>query len=75
MSVVPADYDQLRRYNLAEIRDVTRNTSNQHTQRQPAPSGNGTDEDAAGKVDQQAPQVPGSVGDTANQQCLEASPP
>ena len=62
MSVVPADYDQLRRYNLAEISDVARNVSNQHTQKQPKP----TD-----KVDQQAPPVPSLVGDTRNQQCLE----
>jgi hypothetical protein len=70
MSVVPADYDQLRRYNLAEISDVARNMSNHHTQKQPKPSGYGTGEDAADKVDQQAPPVPSSVGDTTNQQCL-----
>ncbi|KAI9773328.1 MAG: hypothetical protein M1840_007543 [Geoglossum simile] len=70
MSVVPADYDQLRRYNLAEISDVTRNMSNQHTQKQRTPSGNSTGEDAD-KVDQQAPPVPSSVGDTTNQQDLK----
>ena len=67
MSVVPADYDQLRRYNLAEISDVNEeHVESTHT-KATHPSENGTGEDAADKVDQQAPPVPSSVGDT-NQQ-------
>ncbi|KAI9777708.1 MAG: hypothetical protein M1839_008627 [Geoglossum umbratile] len=66
MSVVPADYDQLRRYNLAEICDIGRNPSNQHTAGRPLHSGIDTGEDAADKVGQQAPPVPSAVGDTAN---------
>ena len=66
---MPADYDQLRRYNLAEINDVRRNMPNQHEEKQPLPSGTGADEDAADKVGQQAPPVPSSVGDKTNQEC------
>jgi hypothetical protein len=66
MSVVPADFDQLRRYNLAEIHDARRNMSNQHTEEQHLSRGSGSGGDAADEVDQQAPSMLGSVETTTN---------
>ncbi|KAH0542365.1 hypothetical protein FGG08_003210 [Glutinoglossum americanum] len=57
MSVVPADFDQLRRYNLAEINDASRNLSNQQADGRRLPGGSGVGENAADEVDQRTPSI------------------